>query len=656
MIDRGFATDHVERRSGRGVTDDLQHTSLLRRWAEAFWHEWEQTAQAGRALEGLLIALVLAIFALDVELPRGAAPEFLYSGAIYFSLWSRRRGFPVLMTCGCTIFTVLGAGLSAPGTLLWVDLANRFFATVVMWITLELGVTRREAHQALQQSHAELESMVRQRTAELSHAIEALQAELAQRTEAERLLAESREESRMLFEHAPYPMWVVDLESLQFLDVNETAVRHYGYSREEFLAMTIKDIRPPEDIPRLLQALQTVKDTPRAEGVWRHRKKDGSLIDVELGLYSLDYAGRRARLTVVNDVTESKRLLDRLTESEERFRKVFDEAPIGMGIVGTDGRFLRVNGALCSMVGYAESELTVKTFSEITHPDDLEHDLRLAQEVFEGIRRSYQIEKRYLTKSGGVVWGHLTVAVLREGNGKPGYALGMIKNISERKRAEAIRTRLLNKIMVVQEEERRHVARELHDGIGQILTGLAVGLRSLEDGTRPELLVPQARRLRQVATDAVEEVRRIARGLRPSVLDDLGLEEALRQYVWDYIRSYGIEADVQFMGEKHSRLPNVVETALYRIIQEAMTNAAKHAAARHVSVVLHRGDSVVTTIIEDDGCGFEGEGTVSGGPSGLGIPGMRERASLLNGTVEIESSPGKGTTIYVWIPVKEGAP
>jgi signal transduction histidine kinase len=159
-----------------------------------------------------------------------------------------------------------------------------------------------------------------------------------------------------------------------------------------------------------------------------------------------------------------------------------------------------------------------------------------------------------------------------------------------------------------------------------------------------------------MAAGAIDEVRRIARGLRPSVLDDLGLAEALRQYATDYGCTHGITADVQVEGFGLDGMPNATETTLYRIVQEAMTNVARHAAASSVSVILHGTMSTVTAIIEDDGCGFDVQRvqTDSSGPARLGIQGMRERAALLNGTVEIESSPGKGTSVFVRIPVKQG--
>lgn len=634
--------------------EDDPERSAGRRWSQVLLAASAHSAQRGGLFEGLLIALMLGLFVLDLELPLGAAPEFLYAAVVYFSLWSRRTRFPVLITVGCTGFTIAGFVLSPVGTAVWIDLANRCFAVVFMWIMLELGLARREAHQALRESHDQLECRVQQRTSELTHAMDSLQGELLQRTKTERLLAESRERYRLLFDRAPYPMWVVDLETLAFLDVNETAIRHYGYSRDEFLRMTAKDIRPPEDVPRFLEAVPLAQDSLRIEGIWRHLKKDGSIIDVEIGLYSFMSNGRRARLAVVNDVTEPRRMTTQLRESEERFRRIFDSAPIGMGLVGPDGRFMRVNDAFCLMVGYSHAELAGKTFSDITHPQDAAADRRLAEQVFAGKLQTYQLEKRYLTKTGKTIWGHLTVSGLLDGGGGARYALGMVKDISERKRAEATRSQWVERIIAAQEEERRRIARELHDGIGQILISLAVGLRSIEDEGCVESTLPRMRILRQTATTAVKDLRGIARGLRPSVLDDLGMYEALRQYARDYALTQGIAVNLYIQGEEQPRLPGPVETALYRIVQEAMTNVMKHSAAQHVGVVLNCGPSRISLVVEDDGCGFETAGSKSA--AGIGIASMRERAALLRGTVEIESSPGKGTAVYVRLPLKGGQP
>jgi signal transduction histidine kinase len=181
-----------------------------------------------------------------------------------------------------------------------------------------------------------------------------------------------------------------------------------------------------------------------------------------------------------------------------------------------------------------------------------------------------------------------------------------------------------------------------------------VGLRALEQ----ELPTGDARErlamLRELTARTLGEVGRLARGLHPSVLDDLGFAAAVERYASEYSEGHGIPVDVHIRGiDDDHRLPQAVETTLYRILQEALTNIAKHAAASNASVIVERDDGLVRAIIEDDGCGFEPESQpeVETGGGGLGIHSIRERAALIRGSVAIESTPGHGTTLFVSIPV-----
>jgi signal transduction histidine kinase len=215
--------------------------------------------------------------------------------------------------------------------------------------------------------------------------------------------------------------------------------------------------------------------------------------------------------------------------------------------------------------------------------------------------------------------------------------------------------------MSAREEEQRRIARDLHDGIGQSLTSLLLGLRAAAEV--PTFAEARARldSLRDITASLLDEVRRLARGLRPSVLDDLGLAAVLERYAADYTQAHGIAVDVVAPDLALDRLPDEVETALYRIAQETLTNVLKHAAAKAVSLVVRRelGDSPgVHLTVEDDGRGFDSDalfqapGWASAG-KGLGLIDIRERAALLNGAVTLESRPGSGTTVHVYIPLKE---
>ncbi|EHQ88668.1 HAMP domain-containing sensor histidine kinase [Desulfosporosinus youngiae] len=217
---------------------------------------------------------------------------------------------------------------------------------------------------------------------------------------------------------------------------------------------------------------------------------------------------------------------------------------------------------------------------------------------------------------------------------------------------EEMRVQLLEKVMTAQEEERKRISRELHDETSQALTSLMVSLKVLESEATLRSVGERLQEMRQVVSQTLEEVHHLARELRPSILDDMGLVPALERYIRDYAQKYGTEVDFHTTGFEGQRVSGPAEVALYRMIQEALTNAAKYAKAQSISVLLNWRENWVTAIIEDDGVGFD-PGNVTSSPShGLGLFGMQERASLLGGSLKIESQPGAGTTVFIKIPVK----
>jgi two-component system CheB/CheR fusion protein len=226
--------------------------------------------------------------------------------------------------------------------------------------------------------------------------------------------------------------------------------------------------------------------------------------------------------------------------------------------------------------------------------------------------------------------------------------------IAERLRSEQTRQQLLQQLVTAQEEERRHIARELHDQLGQELTALILGLKALQGA--PAIDDGIAERIAQLQAMAVrigQDVRTLAVQLRPSVLDDLGLVLALSNYVEQWSARANVAVDLHSSRLEGERLPLVVETTIYRLVQEALTNVLKHAQASEVSVIIERHSHEVRLIVEDDGMGFRVP-TAPSDPtltSQLGLIGMQERVALLNGTLTIESAPGSGTSIFAHIPL-----
>ncbi|WP_254510263.1 sensor histidine kinase [Anatilimnocola floriformis] len=219
----------------------------------------------------------------------------------------------------------------------------------------------------------------------------------------------------------------------------------------------------------------------------------------------------------------------------------------------------------------------------------------------------------------------------------------------------ATRQRLLALTLSAHESERGRNARDLHDSVGQSLTGLMIGLKTMESLTQIAALQQQARELRQIGSDMHDEIRRLARGLRPAVLDDLGLVPALERLVEDLAASHQIEATFERDCEQGARLPDDLQTAVYRIVQEAATNAVRHGKAKHVQIKLTCSPRKLTIAVSDDGVGFEVAAALRLDQvnSPFGLLSIHERAGLLGGEAQITSQPGRGTQIRVTFPLQE---
>jgi two-component system sensor histidine kinase UhpB len=220
----------------------------------------------------------------------------------------------------------------------------------------------------------------------------------------------------------------------------------------------------------------------------------------------------------------------------------------------------------------------------------------------------------------------------------------------ELRREENERRQLLERVINVQEEERKRVARELHDETGQALTALLMSLEGLE-AHLTEISSPLRERLTRAKTqteNALRGLRAIIYDLRPAALDDLGLVPAIRWFAEQHLEPLGVQVSFETPSWK-SRLPPPAETVLFRVMQEAINNIARHAHARTVRIALEANGTEIIARVEDDGRGFD----VMGLREGWGLAGMRERANLVGGRLQVNSTPGGGTQIEIWIPLKE---
>ena len=346
---------------------------------------------------------------------------------------------------------------------------------------------------------------------------------------AEEALWTSERQYRLFFEANPLACWVFSASDLRILAVNEAAVQQYGYSREEFIGLTTRDIMAEESS---VAAMLSQSPAPAFQlgTIHKHKTKTGKVLDVEEVWAPLHLNGKDARLAIVQDITAK---------------------------------------------------------------------------------------------------------LLRE----------------ESQRREEMQRLLLERVLKAQEEERQRISRELHDEAGQLMTSLLVGLRAMGDARQLKDAKTQAKELRKITSKAIEEVGRLARGLHSSILDQFGLREAIEKIATEHSSLHQVPVDLDFGETPVSELSAQLQIGIYRIIQEALTNVARHSQATSVSVRFEWRDPWLKLFIRDDGRGFRSRNLSELPSKHLGIEGMRQRSIILGGTLEIKSEPDKGTLIEVRLPV-----
>ncbi len=343
-----------------------------------------------------------------------------------------------------------------------------------------------------------------------------------------------------------------------------------------------------------------------------------------------------------------------LARSEARFRRIADSNMLGILFWTADGRVTDANDAFLQIVGYTQEDLDADRlrWTEMTPPEYRALDQQGLEEITRGgLCRPY--EKEFVRKDGARVPILIGGAALDDSGGSQG--VGFVLDLSERRRAEEARAhrdrlRVLSAAnLAAREEEAKRIARELHDEAGQLLACVHMALEELALDLQP----PDRSafdKIRALLYQIEEQLRRIAHEVRPTILDDLGLVPALEFLAQGVAARTGLT--VRVTGSTSGRLPPVVETTLYRIVQEALTNAARHAKATGVTVHLAHEGELILCAVQDDGVGFDAASVLArNGGHGLGLIGMRDRREPLTGTLRIVSSPGRGTRILITVPL-----
>jgi PAS domain S-box-containing protein len=476
-------------------------------------------------------------------------------------------------------------------------------------------------------------------------------ADVTERKRIEEALKKSEEKFSKAFRESPMALTLTSATDHRYIEVNETFERLTGYSREEALGRTPFELGLWQKPSYRLELLERLL----ADGSLRDvevaiRMKDGS---IGFGLASaelIDIGGEQVVLAATADITDRKRADQALRESEEKFRRIFQNAATGMIMLSPEGRFLAVNQAYCEFLGYSETELVGREIFSVTHPEDKTLCLQLMDQALAAASGSQRYEKRYLHKNGQVLWSEAGTTLIRDSAGKPEYFVSQIVNITDRKRAEEALAGVSGKLIAAQEQERTRIARELHDDINQQLALLATSLDELK--VQPPQSDAELRsRLEEVRNRTIEvsnAVQALSHQLHSSKLEYLGLVGGMEGFCKEFSDQHKVE--VRFSHEQvPDSLSSEISLCLFRILQAALMNALKYSGVKSFEVRLYGTAGGVHLTVRDQGRGFDLEQVRSG--HGIGLISMRERTRLVNGTISIESKPSCGTTIEVDVPL-----
>ncbi len=480
-----------------------------------------------------------------------------------------------------------------------------------------------------------------------------------ERKRAEEAARESAERYRVLFEANPQPMWVWDAETLRFLAVNDAAIRHYGYTSEEFLGMTIKDIRPAEDVPRLVELTSHLGPGISTSGQWRHRTKDGTVIDVEVVSHNIDFGGRNARLVLATDVTERRKAEEQLARSERRFRALFESSLDGIVLVDGGGLILDANSAAEAILDAARPSLVGRSLNEVFGSTDPERVRDLVSNLMVAGSRPTHSFLDMVSLNGGSksleIWGQRVA----EPEQSMRFAV-VIEDVSERKRMER---RLV-------ETERQaslgsmagYVAHEINTPLANISLLVAAARRKTKDAElleKLEKIDAQRRHASSIISDILSfskqrETQRAETDLRKVV--EIAADQVLSH------RREGVRFELA-LGEAPVLLL-VDPLQMQEVVSNLLKNAFEATSAGTVTIAVEdQGDKVLLRV-EDTGTGITPEDIdrlfqpffttkQNAGGTGLGLVLCQNVVSAHGGEIHVSSATGKGSVFTVTIPRRD---
>ena len=519
-------------------------------------------------------------------------------------------------------------------------------------ITICQDVTeRKQTEEDLHRLNLELESRVQMRTAELQAANE--------------YLSESEATSRLILESMPDAIVITDKEG-RIVHCNAQVKTLFGYPPDEALGQPVEILIPEKFHNHHVDFRSTYGDEryKRIMGLGRElfgRRKDQSEFPVDVMLSPISNHTNWDVMVTIRDNTEQRQAQQAIRTNEEKLRTLFEVLPVGISFLNEEGRITELNTALTQIMGLSKAELLKGMFKPRHYvqsdgsPMPPEEIASLRAHTHQ--KPVYNVETGIVKENGETIWTSVSAAPV---NVADVDVVVVTADITERKKSdEALRRnrerlRVLSRRLVeVQEEERRTIARELHDRVGQNLAALNLNLNILRSQL-PGGIIEQVGSRISDSVKLVNQILTITRSvmsdLRSNVLDDYGLEAAIREYTDQFTQRTKIQVVIERPASPIPRLQSGIEMTLLRIAQEALTNIARHAQATHATITLHADKQDVYMSVQDDGIGIlSWQKANQPGSHGLRI--IRERAEAFDGSLQVNSAYKKGTTIEVRIPL-----
>jgi PAS domain S-box-containing protein len=610
--------------------ESMNLSSRVRRAVEELHHSLQNRPAGVMTLLGMVAVLWIAVG--DFWIGAHYSISLFYLLPVSVAAWfGNMRSATLVAGTAAGAFFVADWATTAASSL---HLASRYWNTAMLLLTMGLLVALLGSLKELQQR---LRLAVEGRTA-------LWRREMDERGRTQEALRQSEQRSSALVQAAADGIILIDAAGL-IVEFNAAAERIFGYTRAAVIGRRMAEaLVPPATATgasRDLPAFDMEEETsPSGRFDITATRANGESFPLEITLSPLSTAGQSMFAVFVRDLTEQRQAEAALRNSERTLRLISRNASDLILAMDLQGQVLYANPAVESALGYPADRATESAYRSWIHPEDRDRIQALRNELFSG--GSYtDVTLRLRTHSGEYRWFSSTWGVLQDERGRLIGVQGRERDTTDLKRLET-------EIFQIGSRERRQIGHELHDGLGQQLTGIAFRAKTLEEVLHGDANphTEHAAELVQLINHVISQTRSIARGLDPVRIEGNDLTAALRQLAAETQKIFGINCLLQ-TDLDHCKLPADASIALYRIAQQALTNSVQHGHAQNTIIELESLDGHLTLRVRDDGCGFDSRVARE---EGMGLRIMEHRVRSVCGTLTVRSEPGQGTEIACHIP------